>query len=248
VILAWILTWSLLPEHATPLQPEPQEHLEDLWEQGRVAYQAGQYAQALELYQEALLDVSPEDSSALLYNLGNCAFRLDRFAEAAWYYRRSLRGNPEEPQALTNLALAERELGINLAHLSWPQVMVNRWRTCPAHFQLWGLLLLQALGLLLLAVKFPRWRPASVGLLLFLLGAAGSVDLYRQVPSKDVPEAVVLSDRVPLRNVPHFQQAAFSHLQAGQCVTILERSERWWRVRQDTLMGWAPRSKLGAVE
>ena len=58
----------------------------ELYSQGNQAYLDGQYETAKDQYQ-ALLTRLPHQHPALLFNLGNCAYKLGRLGLATYYYR-----------------------------------------------------------------------------------------------------------------------------------------------------------------
>lgn len=70
-------------------------------------YARGDYARAAEIYATAQRKTP---AARLLYNMGNCAFRMDRKAEAVLCYRRALRMDPSLEDARFNLALVESRL------------------------------------------------------------------------------------------------------------------------------------------
>src|SRR5690606_1902507 len=75
------------------------------------AWRAGRFAEARALYLARLEDADAADP-ALLYALGNCAYRLDEPAEAVLWYRRAMHHRPWDARIRDNLRLAERRLGI----------------------------------------------------------------------------------------------------------------------------------------
>ncbi len=216
--------------------------------QAERAYEAGEFAEALALYQAALEEPGAAEGS-LLYDMGNCAFRLGRLAEAALFYRRALVRMPRDEDAEHNLRLAERRLGLE-APLGVPlSALAVRATDALAP----GLLLalaaaLETIGLL--GVVFLRRRRAaqlSAALLLLLaLAAAGRLAERRWFPGP--PEAVVLSAEIALRAEPHAEVPAILRLKAGETVRVLERSDRWSRVLHAHGGGWTESTGLGLVE
>jgi Tfp pilus assembly protein PilF len=75
------------------------------------AYRAGRFAEAKLRCELALADPSLAPGP-VLFNLGNCAYRLGRPAEALWQYRRARLHLPRDAALRANLALAERQLGL----------------------------------------------------------------------------------------------------------------------------------------
>ena len=91
--------------HAVEYDTEPQR----LYQQAEAAWEKNAYHLALHLYQEAHKEDSlPAD---VLYNIGNCYFRLGERGLATLYYRRALHRNPGHPEALQNLQFLQRKTG-----------------------------------------------------------------------------------------------------------------------------------------
>ncbi len=78
----------------------------------QTAYEKGQFSQAREGL-EASLKASPDtaERARLLYNLGNCLYRLDAPGQAALCYARALQLNPGFKEARANLAFVQRLSG-----------------------------------------------------------------------------------------------------------------------------------------
>ncbi|WRH67489.1 MAG: photosystem I assembly protein Ycf3 [Planktothrix sp. GU0601_MAG3] len=73
---------------------------------GMSAQADGEYAEALENYQEALtLEEDPYDRSFVLYNMGLIHASNGEHEEALEYYQQAIELNPRMPQALNNIAV-----------------------------------------------------------------------------------------------------------------------------------------------
>jgi tetratricopeptide (TPR) repeat protein len=73
---------------------------------GMSAQAAGEYAEALENYEEALtLEEDPNDRSYILYNMGLIHASNGEHEQALTYYHQALDLNPRMPQALNNVAV-----------------------------------------------------------------------------------------------------------------------------------------------
>lgn len=183
----------------------------------------------------------------MLYDLGNCAFRQGRFAEAVRCYRSALRLRPRDRAVRFNLRLAEERLGT--AAGAAPPSFLRALSALPERLTPWELLLLsavlQAAGLtgLLLA----RGRvPGAAAVLVLLLGLGCGARLVRVRFLPPPPEAVVLVPDAALRPEPHRSLSVLERLPAGARVRVLESSDRWARVeRDDGTAGWTERSALG---
>jgi len=81
-------------------------------EEAAHAFQAGLYEDARVRFETALAEPDMP-KGALLYNLGNCAFRMGLFSEAVLFYKRALLRLPRDKEVKFNLGLAEQRLGID---------------------------------------------------------------------------------------------------------------------------------------
>ncbi len=73
---------------------------------GMSAQAEGEYAEALENYEEALkLEEDLNDRSEILYNMGLIHASNGKIDEAIEYYNQSLQLNPRKPSALNNMAV-----------------------------------------------------------------------------------------------------------------------------------------------
>lgn len=76
-------------------------------EQADSAYKAGNYKEAVRLYESAL---KTEKSAETYYNAGNAYFRLDDYPRAILNYERALRINPSDEDAAYNLDLCRTKI------------------------------------------------------------------------------------------------------------------------------------------
>ena len=102
-------------------------------DEAATAYDNRQYTQALEDLQKELAENTDlRDKGELLYNIGNCKYRLEEPGEAALYYARALMETPGLAEAEANLAFIQRKEGAILpqkkaadkvfTYLSYPQL------------------------------------------------------------------------------------------------------------------------------
>ena len=80
----------------------------DLVTKGDSAYTAGQYAEAIDLYNAAIDEIGT--SSDLLYNLGNAYYRQRELAKSIIAYERALRLNPTNKEAKANLEIVNSKI------------------------------------------------------------------------------------------------------------------------------------------
>jgi tetratricopeptide (TPR) repeat protein len=232
----WCVLWLALAQDPRPdLQAAEQN------------YRAGQFAAAFAGFEQAL--AQPEFAPGpLLYNLGNCAYRLDRVAEAIWFYRRALLELPGDDEVRGNLRRAERRLGLE-SFVESPVAALLGWvdRAPPGRL-LVVVALAQAIGVLGWT-WLGRGSGARVFLLLLIGGSLLVVARRLYVQHAPAPlTAIVLSERIRLRSEPHRDLAVVLELRAGESVQVAESSDRWARVLHPRGAGWTECQGLGFVE
>lgn len=121
--------------------------------EAQTAWDKKNYQEALDAYQLAIKDEATPD---LLYNIGNCYYRLDEPGKAALYYHRALKLDPKHPEAAQNLAFLNRKIGTIPEYESDQAEWTQRIGVSLLH----GLLLL-CLWLFLIALLARFVRPSS---------------------------------------------------------------------------------------
>lgn len=209
------------------------------------AYDDGRYGEAYTLF-SAAVEVEPQ--GPLLYNLGNCAYRLDRHAEAVLLYRRAQRHLPRDRTLAFNLRLAEEQCGVRdrdaLSFGAAALALVDSF-----HFNelLWIVFLLECIGLsgLVLLWRRPAVRNALALIVVIALLAGARLVQTRWFPGP--PDGVVLDRRIELRSEPHEEFPVTAELGAGETVRIKAMSDRWALVEHGNSGGWTERDGVGVV-
>ena len=75
------------------------------------AYSADKYSEALALYEQAATNEGT--SSALMYNIGNCHYRLGHPGKAILYYERALNIDPTNADARSNMEFVKSKITDN---------------------------------------------------------------------------------------------------------------------------------------
>ncbi len=142
----------------------------DISIQAQKAYDARQYTKALE-HLEKQRHLTETDQAILLYNIGNCQYRLNQPGAAALSYARALQIDPGLAEARANLAFIQRKEGAILPALTVEE-KVFTFLNCS---QLWiATIICTALLALCIALQLARrgqhkpWLHASTALALLL--------------------------------------------------------------------------------
>jgi tetratricopeptide (TPR) repeat protein len=212
------------------------------------AYGAGLYGEALRQFENTLSRPGTPEGP-VLYNMGNCAFRLGRYAEAMLLYRRAKLRLPRDPEIDFNLELARQRLGLDDPEAETFGAGIEalvEWFTPGEFLALVGGL--ETAGLVGLLFLRRRRTGRNVMLLILFLALAGAVRLARDQWFLGPPEGIVLKHEIAIRAEPHIELPVHFELEAGEAVRVEERSDRWIRLEHAKGSGWTERSGVGVVE
>lgn len=223
-----------------------------LADSAQAAYQRGDHALALRLYDSLAVDWS---SPALLYNIGNCHFKLGDVPHAILHYERALRLAPGAEDIQANLDLARMQVADRVNELPaftlggfWERIRggrdVDQW----ARRSLWTALLLFASLAGWLLARHRLLRAALLGLAGTALVAAVIATLLaayrlREVTAND--QAIIMVPKVDVRSEPREGATALFILHEGTKVSILQEANGWNEVRlPNGSVGWMPPASL----
>jgi hypothetical protein len=217
-------------------------------ERAEQAYRDGRFGEALALYESALSDPGVAEGP-VLFNLGNCAFRLDRPAEAILFYRRAQLRMPRDGKVKFNMEFAGHRLGVDTPGAeSFAAAVAGLADSFLPGEMLILVGVLQLVGLTGM-VLFKRHRAArNTMALIVLIALAGAAHLVQSQWFPDAPEGVVMDDRIAVRTEPHANMPVVLELRAGETVRIEERSDRWACIAHGRGRGWTKRSGVGVVD
>lgn len=212
------------------------------------AYRAGRFEEALAQFQAALSEPGAPEGP-LLYDMGNCAYRLGRHAEAVLYYRRAKLRLPRDPEVEFNLSLAERELGLKTpTSNSFGTTVLTPFDSFTSAELLALVCGLETVGLVGI-VLLRRRRAAQSCMALFVLVALASAARLVQKQWFPGPSAgVVLANGIALRSEPRADLPPVAELHAGELVRIESLSDRWVQIAHAEARGWTERAGVGIVD
>ncbi len=191
--------------------------------------------------------------AGLLYNIGNCHYRLSEPGRAALYYRRALLADPEHPEARQNLEYLERTLGsITIVHASYQEFFAKLHRDTYRNTLLSSL---WALALCLLAIfAFSSWTArvlAGCGILgALLVGflAVGVLIIYPDDASfAPATERGIVTSAVNIDALTEASSAGRKVIEAppGSLCRILAPRGSWTYVEfADRTRGWLPADQV----
>ncbi|OQA86713.1 MAG: Tetratricopeptide repeat protein [Lentisphaerae bacterium ADurb.Bin242] len=207
------------------------------------AYDAGQFDAAGKYYAAQLKKSRP--SAKILYNMGNCLYRMGELPKALICYERALRLNPRDSDILENLNLVRRKLALpekykidspsDLPPYLRDSMRPDEWMFL---FCCGWMLLFVALGCR--ALKFNRIlvrSAAAAGLALLVF--PGTAYLSQKKTSYSPDFAIVTVRNLPVYSLPSAQSGRIEmKLKAGEELSIVERRLDWVRIRSGDAEGW----------
>jgi tetratricopeptide (TPR) repeat protein len=225
---------------------------EQAFESANTAFADGRFDEARQGF--AALAASDGASPAILYNLGNAAFRAGKPGEAILAYERALLLAPRDQDVRANLRQVRKAAGLPEAE-SGPWTRLVRALTSNG----WAWLASAGLYLACAALLVRRLldgdgnpRPmrsvlaATAGAGLAALLVAGAAYATR-VGERD--RAVVLDGDPKLRVAPYASATASSELTAGELVRIERQHEGFTLVRAASgRSGWMPSDAVGRID
>jgi tetratricopeptide (TPR) repeat protein len=247
--------------------PGPQTNVHDLFVRGNQLYEAGEFEDAAQMYEQAIERgaVSP----LLYYNLGNAYYKSGDLGRSVLNYERSLRLAPRDEDARANLALVQSMLrdrqfvgepGVIHRSLTWLHGRLSLRESLVVT----SILYLVLMGVAIIFVfrdtafvsrMYPKVSLLSPGrflgldkaqdfvlamamLTLVMLAAGTSAFVkYRNINSRRA--AIVVQEEVPVYSGPSTETTLQFKIHEGTNVSTGETRPGWVRIRlPGDLSGW----------
>lgn len=231
------------------------DQAEYMFEQGVLAYQNGEYEQAINHFESALNH--GKASAALYYNLGNAYYKIGEIGPSILYYERAKQLAPHDPDIEFNLNVAQLRV---VDKIPSPEMdyFFKLW-TSIKHALTLPQLTAVTLGLyvLLFLLFITRlFSPSSVRDIvrystlpvLVLLLISTFLFVIRVREDVNVQNAIILSDKVSVTSGPADDATEVFALHEGVKVRVIDRSGDFVRIRlSDGKDGWVPQSTLDVI-
>jgi tetratricopeptide (TPR) repeat protein len=216
------------------------------------AYEQDRIAAAESTYRD--LQQPQTGNAALLYNLGNCAFRKGEYGHAIVFYERARRLAPRDSDIVENLNFVRQQVNLPKIGISDDplSLVVNlRDKLRPDE---WLLAAGVVWFLCWLAFGINRWRHggfrvvaivfAVLCLVAFWAHMAQIQSAYRTANSA----GVIVMHNTPLHRQPRMNSTtAEGTLDTGTYITIAEQRTEWVRIRIDEAEGWVRRAAVEQI-
>lgn len=227
---------------------------DSLFDQANKLYDAEQFDSAATLYSETLRRHG--ESSVLLYNLGNCAYRMNRLGESILYTERAARLAPRDRDIRANLDYLRTQITDELpATESNP--IVSGVRSLHELFTLKEQLIIFLLLSILIPITvalalfksgavriWSIYGTGTVGVLLLLIGLSAGLKIHHL---ETVSEAIILADQVEARSEPSGGELIFT-VHEGTKVRIISSEGPWVQIAlPNGASGYVRDSEIGAI-
>ena len=220
---------------------------EQAFEQGNKQYANENYSVAISLYDSIL--TSGSESSELYYNLGNCHYKTNDWANAIWHYEKSLQLNNNE-KTIHNLELAKLKIIDRIEPL--PQLFYKKWwitLTQTLSTQVWQILTLFGIGLIFILQLISQFTSLKSKLITKILSAIAVIILlitqtsYHNNFTKK--EAIIFSETITVNSAPTSSSTNLFTLHAGSKVEITDVIGDWVNIKiANGNSGWIAQNSI----
>ena len=250
-----VLSFVLFVASFSLVRAEVPVEMDSLTAQATRTYAAGEYEQALALFDSVNAHYS---SPSLLYNIGNCYFKLNDISHAILFYERALRLAPGDADVKANLELARQSVVDRVNELpafnlgsTWGKIRGGNDPDQWARRSLWACMLLFLALTTAVVVRLrilKRALFALSGLLFFATVLSVSFAAYRNSEVKDDSEAIVMTAKVDVRSEPRTNTTVLFVLHKGTKVIVLKTENEWSEVQlANGSVGWMPPSTIERI-
>jgi hypothetical protein len=220
---------------------------EQVFEQGNIQYANGNYSVAISLYDSIL--TSGLESSEIYYNLGNCHYKTNDWANAIWHYKKSLQLNNNE-KTIHNLELAKLKVIDRIVPL--PQLFYKKWwinlsQTLSTQF--WQILTLFGVGLIFILQLISQFTSLKSKLITKIFSVITVIILlitqtsYHNNFTKK--EAIIFSETITVNSAPTSSSTNLFTLHAGSKVEIIDIIGDWINVKiANGNSGWITQNSI----
>lgn len=224
--------------------------------EGDSAYIKGDYAQAIQIYEDIL---HQGEAAEIYYNLGNSYYKSDNIAKAILNYERALLLRPDNLDIRANLEIARSKTVDKIVPI--PEIFFISWGKSlidSLNIDSWARLGIASFLLCLIAASlFFFSRSAKLkkisfisGIMLFSFTILSNIFANQQKKSiEERTEAIVLTPSVTVRSTPSENGTSLFIIHEGRKIKIRDNSMREWKEisLEDGKVGWVPAKSLEMI-
>ncbi len=218
-----------------------------LFRQATDAYQQKQYDKAFETWEK--IATSGVESSELYFNLGNASYKMNRLADAIWYYEKAFRLDPGDQDIQFNLRMANARIVDKIDVL--PELFYQKWWKAARALHspdgwAWLSILFISLFFLFTACyllfKILIIRKISFWIaLIFLLTTFFSLTFAWQTYQihRTTTDAIVFTPTVNVKSSPDDHSVDLFVVHEGTKVGVTDQLGEWYRIQiANGSVGW----------
>ena len=220
---------------------------EPLFLQANTEYVNENYTVAISLYDSIL--TNGLESAELYYNLGNCHYKTQDWANAIWHYEKSLQfGNNEKTRH--NLSLAKLKIIDRIEAL--PQLFYKKWwasLTQVFSTKTWQIIALLCIGLIFILQLISQFTSLKSKLITKIFSAITVLILlitqtsYHNNFTKK--EAIIFSETITVNSAPTSSSTNLFTLHAGSKVEIIDIIGDWINIKiANGNSGWIAQNSI----
>lgn len=245
-VLVLIFSFGLL--NATEIT-----HYENLYRLANKNYQMQAFDSALNIYLS--IAESGLQSSDLLYNIGNCFYKINNTTRAILYYEKALKLAPKDADILYNLNLANKQIVDQIKALPTP--VFRQWMTTLTHAlpvdhfaKLSIICLFISVIAYLIFMYAQKTTLKRIAFICILMGIVMTVSFYLLAQSQyrentQNKYAIILLSRVSIYSAPNVTSTMLFILHKGLKVSVIHTQNRWSEIKlSDGNIGWVSNDAL----
>lgn len=201
--------------------------------QANEEYNKGNYTKAITLY-DSIISNNLE-SSELYYNLGNCYYKTQDWANTVWYYEKSLKLNPNNYNAIHNLQLTKIKIKDQIEAL--PELFYKKWWknfNSLTTIKIWQILLITSIWAILIHQLIKRIFNYKNIYLTYLLNILLLILLcvtYSSNLQYNKKEAVIFSKSVIVNSAPSVNSTNLFSLNSGTKIEVIDKIGDWINIK-----------------
>ena len=206
---------------------------DQLFEKANKAYNNSDYTSAITLY-DSILTIGLE-SSELYYNLGNCHYKAQNWANAIWHYEKSLKLERND-KTIQNLELANLKIIDRIEDI--PQLFYKKWWSSfisifnTFSWQLISILIIWLALTIKILSQFTNYKKEHFLSILYSLAIISVLTTYSSYQSKITKkEAIIFTSSVVVNSAPTTNSTNLFSLHSGSKIEILDTIGEWINIK-----------------
>jgi len=218
---------------------------DQLFEKANRTYNNSDYTSAITLY-DSILTIGLE-SSELYYNLGNCHYKAQDWANAIWHYEKSLKLEKND-KTIQNLELANLKIIDRIEEI--PQLFYKKWWSSfislfnTFSWQLISILIIWLALTIKILSQFTNYKKEyflSILYSLALISIFATYSSYQKNITKK--EAIIFTSSIVVNSAPTTNSTNLFSLHSGSKIEILDTIGEWINIKiANGSSGWIKES------